>query len=74
MIEGIHALTKLCHENILPLFGITTKFHGKISLVSEWMEKGSAHEFVQSGDIDPHPLVCGNTYPLPLTSLFKYHI
>ncbi|KAL4078972.1 kinase-like domain-containing protein [Scleroderma yunnanense] len=59
MVDGVHALTKLRHENIVPLLGVTTKFDGKISLVSEWMEKGNAHEYVQNCDVDPGPLLLG---------------
>ena len=58
MVEGVSALTKLRHENILPLVGITTQFDSKLSLVSEWMENGNSRQYVKNVDIDPSPLVC----------------
>ncbi|KAL4078968.1 kinase-like domain-containing protein [Scleroderma yunnanense] len=59
MVEGVFALTKLDHENILTFFGITTELDGTVSLVSEWMAKGNAHEYVQNCDVDPEPLLLG---------------
>ena len=67
MVEAVSTLTKLHHENIHPLVGITTQFDSKISLVSKWMENGNAHEYVQSVDVDPTSslLVCRNTSHFP---------
>ncbi|KAL4078976.1 kinase-like domain-containing protein [Scleroderma yunnanense] len=59
MVDGVYALTTLRHENILPLLGLTTNFDGKVSLMSEWIERGDAHEYVQNGDVDPGPLLLG---------------
>ncbi|KAG6330634.1 hypothetical protein ID866_8457 [Astraeus odoratus] len=53
----IHVWSKLRHENILPLLGIATKFDRTISLVTEWMPLGNAHDYVQDRSIDPRPLV-----------------
>lgn len=59
IIGEVHVWTTLRHENILPLLGITTKFDGKVSLVSEWIKMGNAHEYVQNRDVDPGPLLLG---------------
>lgn len=48
---------KLRHANILPLLGITTQFNSTVSIVSRWMEKGNAHDYVQDSNNDPRPLV-----------------
>ncbi|KIM69149.1 hypothetical protein SCLCIDRAFT_40584, partial [Scleroderma citrinum Foug A] len=53
----IYAWSKLYHKNVLPLLGITTEFDRTISIVSAWMEKGNAHEYVQDKEVDPRPLV-----------------
>ena len=66
MVEAVHALTKLRHENILALSGITTNFNGKVSLVSEWMQRGNTLEYVRNRDVDPRPLVCENRPHLPI--------
>ena len=58
MVEGVSALTKLRHENILPLVGITTQFDSRVSLVSKWMDNGNARKYVQNVDVDPSALVC----------------
>ncbi|KAI6137329.1 kinase-like domain-containing protein [Pisolithus sp. B1] len=55
----IQIWTRLEHENIMPLLGITTKFDKTISMVSEWMERGNAHNYVQDVAVDPRPLLLG---------------
>jgi len=52
-----HVRSKLRHENILPFFGIITKFDLTVSIVSKWMVAGNAHDYVQDPTIDPRPLV-----------------
>ena len=47
----------LDHQNILPLLGIVTTFAFPISIVSAWMDKGNAYDFVQDPAVDPRPLV-----------------
>ena len=37
--------------------GITAKFDSTISIVSEWMAMGNAHDYAQDPAIDPRPLV-----------------
>ena len=52
-----HVWSKLCHNNVLRVLGFTTKFDHTISIVSPWMSKGNAHDYVQNVNIDPRPLV-----------------
>ncbi|KAI6110116.1 kinase-like domain-containing protein, partial [Pisolithus sp. B1] len=49
--------TQLEHQNIMPLLGTTTKFDKTVSMVTEWMERGNAHNYVQDVAVDPHPLL-----------------
>jgi len=71
MVVGVSALIKIRHENILPILGVTTKFHSRVSLVSKWMENGNAREYVQNGDVDPNPLVCRqNTSSFPIEVIY----
>ncbi|KAI6099784.1 kinase-like domain-containing protein, partial [Pisolithus sp. B1] len=53
----IHIWSQLQHENIMPLLGITTKFNHTVSLVTEWMERGNAHDYVKDVAVDPRPLL-----------------
>ncbi|KAI6104196.1 hypothetical protein F5141DRAFT_1065023 [Pisolithus sp. B1] len=55
-LREAHVWSKLDHSNVLPLLGITTDFDNAVSLVTTWMERGSAHRFVQNRHIDPRPL------------------
>ncbi|KAL4078967.1 kinase-like domain-containing protein [Scleroderma yunnanense] len=52
-----HIQSKLRHKHILPLLGITTDFDLTASIVTPWMEKGNAHDYVQDRAIDPRPLI-----------------
>ncbi|KAI6006315.1 kinase-like domain-containing protein, partial [Pisolithus orientalis] len=52
-----HVWSKLKHPNVLSLVGITTEFDLTISLVTTWMENGSARAFVQERHNDPRPLI-----------------
>ncbi|KAG6336080.1 hypothetical protein ID866_3006 [Astraeus odoratus] len=56
-LHEIHLWSKLHHENVLPLLGITFEFDHTVSMVSAWMEKGNAYEYVQDKSIDPRPLL-----------------
>ncbi|KAL4079686.1 kinase-like domain-containing protein [Scleroderma citrinum] len=60
----MHLWSKLRHENIVPLLGITTKFDDTVSIVSEWMVNGNAHDYVQSRANDPRPLLLGIAHGL----------
>ncbi|KAI6006161.1 kinase-like domain-containing protein, partial [Pisolithus marmoratus] len=53
----VHTWSKLSHENIVPMFGISTDFNSTISIISEWMPWGNAHMYVQNIENDPRPLV-----------------
>ncbi|KAL4073459.1 kinase-like domain-containing protein, partial [Scleroderma citrinum] len=55
----IHIWSKLRHDNVLPLLGITTIPHGMVSVVTEWMSRGNAHDYVQDASVDPRPLIVG---------------
>ncbi|KAG6332370.1 hypothetical protein ID866_6718 [Astraeus odoratus] len=56
-LREVHVWSKLNHNNILPLLGVTTKLAATVSLVSPWMPKGNAFEYVQNRVIDPRPLI-----------------
>ncbi|KAI6044495.1 kinase-like domain-containing protein, partial [Pisolithus marmoratus] len=58
-LREVHLWSKLHHDNILPLLGITTDFDYTMSIVSPWMERGDARKYVQNMSIDPRPLVEG---------------
>ncbi|KAI6035600.1 hypothetical protein F5J12DRAFT_705849, partial [Pisolithus orientalis] len=51
--------SRLAHENILPLLGITTEFDSTVSIISPWMQNGNAHNYVQDTTVDPRPLILG---------------
>lgn len=57
VLEEVHICSKLNHENVLRVLGITSDFKETVSIVSPWMEKGDAHDFVQDEDHDPRPLM-----------------
>ncbi|KAI6112193.1 kinase-like domain-containing protein, partial [Pisolithus croceorrhizus] len=56
-VDEINIWSQLRHENIMPLLGITTKFDNTVSMVTEWMERGNAHRYVQNMAVDPRPLL-----------------
>ena len=39
------------------MLGISTEFDSTISIVSDWLEMGDAHTYVQIKENDPRPLV-----------------
>ncbi|KAI6001265.1 kinase-like domain-containing protein [Pisolithus albus] len=59
ILREVHLWSKLHHDNILPLLGITTDFDFTMSIVSPWMERGHARRYVQDIAIDPRPLIEG---------------
>lgn len=59
VVRAIHTWSKLHHENILPLLGITTDFSLTVSLIFRWREKGPAIYYVQDRSIDPRSLLVG---------------
>jgi len=48
--------SKLRHENVLQLLGITTQFETTVSIVSPWMKYGATRS-TNNESIDPRPLV-----------------
>ncbi|KAG6331160.1 hypothetical protein ID866_7926 [Astraeus odoratus] len=56
-LEEVHVWSELSHQNVLPYFGITTQLNFTVSLVSQWMYNGNAHDYVQDVTVDPRPLV-----------------
>ncbi|KAL4078977.1 kinase-like domain-containing protein [Scleroderma yunnanense] len=74
-LKELHSWSKLNHENVLPLIGIATQFDYTLSIVSPWMKKGDARNFVRDKSVDPRPLIEGiasglcylhNCIPTPL--------
>ncbi|KAI6167283.1 kinase-like domain-containing protein [Pisolithus thermaeus] len=57
VLKEVHLWSKLHHENIVPVLGITTEFDLTLSIVSPWMGMGNAHTYVQNTAIDPRPLM-----------------
>ena len=57
LLREVCTWSKLHHLNILPLLGTTTKFEHTLSIVSPWMSKWNAHNYVQDKNVDPHPVV-----------------
>ena len=57
ILREVYVWSKLQHENILQLFGITTMFDRTISIVSPMMSRGNAFKYVQDPSNDPRPLV-----------------
>ncbi|KAG6329649.1 hypothetical protein ID866_9440, partial [Astraeus odoratus] len=56
-LKEAHTWSKLYHENVLPLIGITTEVDYTVSMVSKWQEKGNARDYVQDARVDPRPLI-----------------
>ncbi|KAG6331471.1 hypothetical protein ID866_7619 [Astraeus odoratus] len=57
ILRVVHLWSKLHHQNIVGLLGITTDFGPTISIVSEWIGRGDAHTYVQDRGNDPQPLL-----------------
>ncbi|KAG6326351.1 hypothetical protein ID866_12739 [Astraeus odoratus] len=53
----MHLWSKLRHNNVLHLLGITTDFNSTMSIISPWMERGNARRYVEDKRVDPRPLV-----------------
>ncbi|KAI5989522.1 kinase-like domain-containing protein, partial [Pisolithus albus] len=53
----VHIWSRLHHENIVRMFGISTDFESTISIISEWMPMGNAYDYVQNTNNDPRPLL-----------------
>ncbi|KAI6097179.1 kinase-like domain-containing protein [Pisolithus thermaeus] len=57
LFREVYTWSKLRHENIVPMLGICTEFDFTISIISEWMPLGNAHDYVQNTEHDPRPLL-----------------
>ncbi|KAI6100447.1 kinase-like domain-containing protein [Pisolithus croceorrhizus] len=57
LFREVHKWSKLRHENIVPMFGISTELDSTLSIISEWMPLGNAHDYVQNRENDPRPLL-----------------
>ncbi|KAG6331953.1 hypothetical protein ID866_7137 [Astraeus odoratus] len=59
VLREVHLWSKLRHDNIIPLLGITTDFEHTVSIIAPWVSNGNARKYVESGDHDPRPLLLG---------------
>ena len=60
MLREVVTWSKLQHKNIVRISGITTKFDYTISLITEWVDMGTAIDYLQNRAFNPGPLVGGN--------------
>ncbi|KAG6330236.1 hypothetical protein ID866_8853 [Astraeus odoratus] len=59
VLHEIHVWSKLRHDNILPLIGITTQVNHTVSALCEWQDRGNAYDYVKDCEVDPRPLILG---------------
>ncbi|KAI6130888.1 kinase-like domain-containing protein [Pisolithus thermaeus] len=57
LFREVHVWSKLRHENIVPMLGISTGFDFTVSIISEWISLGNAHNYVQNTENDPRLLL-----------------
>ncbi|KAI6001469.1 kinase-like domain-containing protein [Pisolithus albus] len=57
LFREVHTWSKLRHKNIVPMLGISTELDSTISIISEWMPLGNAHDYVKNTERDPRPLL-----------------
>jgi len=74
LLKEAYIWSKLDHENVIKLLGVTTIFNHSLSLVSPLMSRGNVFDYMgQDPVIDPRPLVCGTSVsyllPFPLHHL-----
>ncbi|KIN94307.1 hypothetical protein M404DRAFT_168622, partial [Pisolithus tinctorius Marx 270] len=53
IFREVHIWSKLHHENVIRMLGISTEFDSTVSIISEWMSLGNAHNYVQNIENDP---------------------
>ncbi|KAG6327370.1 hypothetical protein ID866_11718 [Astraeus odoratus] len=56
-LDEVRRRCELDHENVLPLLGITTDFDLAVSIISPWVGRGNAHDYVQDTGVDPCLLI-----------------
>lgn len=59
ILQEVLLWSKVHHTNVIPVFGITTKFDYTLSIVSAWAEMKNAYDYVQNIGVDPGPLLLG---------------
>lgn len=52
IFREVHVWSKLRHENVVPMLGISTDFDFTVSIVHEWMSLGNAYTYVQTTEND----------------------
>ncbi|KAI6148891.1 hypothetical protein BKA82DRAFT_22651 [Pisolithus tinctorius] len=57
IFREVHVWSKLRHENVVRMLGISTEFDSTVSIISEWMPLGDAHAYIQDTTNDPRPLL-----------------
>ena len=58
VLNEVYVWSKLEHENVIKLLGITTFFNQTVSIVLPLMSRGNVFDYVQNPKVDPRPLVC----------------
>ncbi|KAI6014913.1 hypothetical protein PISMIDRAFT_687935 [Pisolithus microcarpus 441] len=57
ILREVHLWSKLRHDNVVRMIGISTEFGSTISIVSDWMALGNSHSYIQNVENDPRPLL-----------------
>ncbi|KAI5997621.1 kinase-like domain-containing protein [Pisolithus orientalis] len=57
ILREVHLWSKLRHDNVVHMIGISMEFGFMISIVSDWMSLGDAHSYVQKKENDSRPLL-----------------
>ncbi|KAL4077396.1 kinase-like domain-containing protein [Scleroderma citrinum] len=57
VLNEVATWSRLRHRNIVQVSGIATTFDYTISLITEWVDMGSAINYVQNREVDPRPLL-----------------
>ncbi|KIO08781.1 hypothetical protein M404DRAFT_133091 [Pisolithus tinctorius Marx 270] len=57
IFREVHLWSRLRHENVVCMLGISTDFDSTVSIISGWMSLGNTHAYVQNTEHDPRPLL-----------------